>query len=80
MPRTMSEEERTHLVSQKAEREDPENLTTDGTESSGDAETAYEDVPVYVTCPHCNEKIVTRTNFKSGKYTYWTSACLCIFQ
>ena len=77
---TMSEEERTHLVPQKAEREESENLTTDGTGCSGDAETAYEDVPVYVTCPYCNEKIVTRTNFKSGKYTYWTSACLCIFQ
>ena len=77
----MSDEERIHLVSQEAEGDESEKLTTagDGTESS-DAETAFEDVPVYLTCPHCNEKIVTRTSFKSGKYTYWTSACLCIFQ
>ena len=79
----MSDEERIHLVSQKArqieESAKPAAAGADGGESS-DAETAFEDVPVYITCPYCHEKIVTRTSFKSGKYTYWTSACLCIFQ
>ncbi|KAL9986992.1 hypothetical protein ACROYT_G001225 [Oculina patagonica] len=79
----MSDEERIHLVSQKAceseESSKPAAGGADGAESS-DAETAFEDVPVYITCPYCHEKIVTRTSFKSGKYTYWTSACLCIFQ
>lgn len=80
----MSDEERIHLVSQKACESEGSSKPAaagpaDGAESS-DAETAFEDVPVYVTCPYCHEKIVTRTSFKSGKYTYWTSACLCIFQ
>ena len=78
----MSHEERIHLVSQKPENDESEKpgAGADGGAESSDAETAFEDVPLYITCPFCNEKIVTRTSFKSGKYTYWTSACLCIFQ
>lgn len=79
---TMSDEERIHLVAQKQESDESAKPAAgaDGTESASDAETAFEDVPLYITCPYCNEKIVTRTSFKSGKYTYWTSVCLCIFQ
>lgn len=68
-----------HLVSHEKTESNESAKPTAGAESS-EEETAFEDVPVYITCPYCNEKIVTRTSFKSGKYTYWTSACLCIFQ
>ena len=64
----MTSEERIHLVSQKVgeDEECTKQAGADGAESS-DAETAFEDVPVYITCPYCHEKIVTRTSFKSGK-------------
>ena len=65
--------------------EDPDEVPmepkiTPGEEVPDDGSTGFQDVPVYITCPHCNEKVVTRTAFKSGKYTYWTTACLCVFQ
>lgn len=76
----MSEEEKQHLVSNadgsSSKFDDSSKIDKDNI----DDQLLFEDVPVYTTCPNCNEKIVTRTSFKSGKYTYWTSACLCIFQ
>lgn len=79
----MSDEERQRLVHNAEERTPNGEKSLDDTEqneeSNGD-QLLFEDVPVYTTCPFCKEKIVTRTHFKSGKYTYWTSICLCIFQ
>jgi len=80
----MSEEERQRLV-YSAEGRAPNGGTntsdpTENNEDGGEEQLLFEDVPVYTTCPFCQEKIVTRTHFKSGKYTYWTSVCLCIFQ
>ena len=43
-------------------------------------ESIFQEVPVYINCPFCNEKIVSRTRLKYGRWTYWATACLCIFQ
>ncbi|XP_032218547.2 lipopolysaccharide-induced tumor necrosis factor-alpha factor homolog [Nematostella vectensis] len=77
----MSDDEKVHLMNGGGSTKG--NSLSDGGSGDGeggDENLKYEDVPVYTTCPFCQEKIVTRTSFKSGKYTYWTSACLCIFQ
>ncbi|EDO46067.1 predicted protein [Nematostella vectensis] len=76
----MSDDEKVHLMNGGGSTKG--NSLSDGGSGDGeggDENLKYEDVPVYTTCPFCQEKIVTRTSFKSGKYTYWTSACLCIF-
>lgn len=82
----MSDEERQRLVNNTDQRSTDcegrpvdQEPTANGEDSEGE-KLQFEDVPVYTTCPFCMEKIVTRTHFKSGKYTYWTSVCLCIFQ
>lgn len=43
-------------------------------------ESIFQEVPVYISCPYCTEKIVSKTRLKCGRWTYWTTACLCIFQ
>ena len=44
------------------------------------SEVAFRDVPVYVICPHCSEKIVTKISLERGKQLKCVVACLCIMQ
>ncbi|XP_031563779.1 lipopolysaccharide-induced tumor necrosis factor-alpha factor homolog [Actinia tenebrosa] len=76
----MSEEERQRLVGNADGSSSKFDDSAANNEENIEDQLLFEDVPVYTTCPNCKEKIVTRTSFKRGKYTYWTSACLCIFQ
>lgn len=43
-------------------------------------ESIFQEVPVYTNCPFCEEKIVSRIRLKYGRWTYWATACLCLFQ
>lgn len=43
-------------------------------------ESIFQEVPVYINCPFCDEKIVSRTRLKYGRWTYRAAACLCLLQ
>eukprot|EP00794_Sanderia_malayensis_P009885 gene9885-10895_t len=38
------------------------------------------DVPVYIICPSCQNKVVTKTDFERAKEAKCASACLCLLQ
>ncbi len=43
-------------------------------------EIELKDVPVYIICPSCDNKVVTKTSFERAKEAKCASLCLCLLQ
>ena len=60
----------------EAEQETPKRRTGAPTVD----EIEFKEVPVYIVCPNCQHKVVSKTSFERAKEAKCASACLCLLQ